>query len=52
MDALNMQVKVLDTTAVSLCKDNAMPILVLNLWQNDDLLRAVLGEPVGTIIGR
>ncbi|HLE26965.1 MAG TPA: UMP kinase [Anaerolineales bacterium] len=52
MDALNMQVKVLDSTAVSLCKDNNMPILVLNLWQNDDLLRAMVGEPIGTIIGR
>jgi uridylate kinase len=51
MDALNRQLKVLDSTAISLCKDNSLPILVLNLWQGDDLIRAILGETVGTIIG-
>jgi uridylate kinase len=52
MDALNRRLKVLDSTAISLCMDNNLPILVLNLWQADDLLRAMRGEPVGTIIGR
>jgi uridylate kinase len=32
--------------------DNNLPILVLNLWHGDDLVRAVRGERVGTIIGR
>jgi uridylate kinase len=50
MDALNMRVKVLDSTAISLCMDNHLPIIVLNLWEEGSLLRAVLGEGVGTII--
>ncbi len=50
IDALNMRVRVLDSTAVSLCMDNHLPILVLDLWQPDALLRAVSGEPVGTMI--
>ena len=52
IDALNRQLKVLDSTAISLCMDNGLPILVLNLWHADDLPRAVLGETVGTIISR
>ena len=52
IEALNRQLKVLDSTAISLCMDNSLPILVLNLWHADDLARAVLGETVGTIISR
>ena len=53
IDALNRQLKVIDSTALSLCMDNNLPILVLNLWQNDDLIRAMQGDPtVGTIIRR
>ena len=50
MEALNMRVKVLDSTAITLCMDNQLPIIVLNLWQEGALERAVLGEKVGTII--
>jgi uridylate kinase len=52
IDALNRGLKVIDSTAISLCMDNNLPILVLSLWNPDDLVRAVRGEPVGTIIGR
>ena len=52
IDALNRRLKVLDSTAISLCMDNSLPILVLNLWHADDLPRAVMGETVGTIISR
>ncbi|MEP7355666.1 MAG: UMP kinase, partial [Anaerolineales bacterium] len=52
IEALNRRLKVLDSTAISLCMDNNLPILVLNLWNGDDLVRAVRGERVGTIIGR
>jgi uridylate kinase len=51
IDALNLGVKVLDSTALSLCMDNHMPIIVLDLWENDSIQRAVLGEAIGTIIG-
>ncbi len=52
IDALNRRVKVIDSTAISLCMDNNLPILVLSLWNDDDLVRAMQGEPVGTIIGK
>ncbi len=52
IDALNRRLKVLDSTAISLCMDNNLPIMVLNLWNQDDLARAMRGETVGTIIGR
>ena len=50
IDALNMGIKVLDSTAISLCMDNDLPIVVLNLWQPESLQKAILGQPVGTII--
>jgi uridylate kinase len=52
IEALNRRLKVLDSTAISLCMDNSLPILVLNLWEGDGLARAVMGEQVGTVIGR
>jgi len=52
IEALNRRLKVLDSTAISLCMDNNLPILVLNLWNDDDLQKAILGEPVGTMITR
>ena len=50
IDALNARLKVMDSTAVSLCMDNEMPIVVLNFWQKDSVKRLVLGETVGTTI--
>jgi uridylate kinase len=50
IDALNMGIKVLDSTAISLCMDNDLPIVVLNLWQPESLQKAILGQPVGTVI--
>ncbi len=52
IEALNRRLKVLDSTAISLCMDNNLPILVLNLWNDNDLQKAILGEPVGTMITR
>jgi uridylate kinase len=52
MDALNLRVGVMDATALSLCMDNDLPIIVLDLWQPGSLERAVMGEKVGTIISR
>ncbi len=50
IEALNLRVGVMDSTAISLCMDNEMPILVLDLWQPNGLERAVMGEPIGTLI--
>jgi uridylate kinase len=52
MQALEMRVGVMDATAISLCMENDLPILVLNLWQPHSLERAVLGEAIGTLISR
>jgi uridylate kinase len=50
IDFLNRQLQVMDSTAVSLCMDNKLPILVLNLWDRNALRRALLGDPVGTLV--
>jgi uridylate kinase len=52
MQALEMRVGVMDATAISLCMENDLPILVLNLWQPHSLERAVKGESIGTLVSR
>ena len=47
-EAINRQLAVMDSTALSLCRDNNMPIVVFNVTQPGDLLRLVRGEAVGT----
>lgn len=50
MEALNKRLGVMDSTAITLCMDNDLPIIVLNLWEEGALEQAVLGEKIGTII--
>ena len=50
IDYLNRRLQVMDSTAVSLCMDNKLPILVLSLWDPQALLRALRGEEVGTLL--
>ena len=50
METLSRRLNVMDSTAVSLCMDNDMPILVLNLWEPEALIRALHGELVGTLV--
>lgn len=50
METINRRLEVMDSTAISLCMDNNLPILVLNLWNRDDLRRALYGEKVGTLV--
>ncbi|MBN1259875.1 MAG: UMP kinase [Anaerolineae bacterium] len=52
LQALNMRLGVMDSTAITLCMDNDMPIMVLALQSPNVLERAVLGEAVGTVIAR
>jgi len=52
MEALEMRVGVMDATAISLCMENDLPIVVLNMWQPHSLEKAVLGETIGTLISR
>ncbi|MCB9136550.1 MAG: UMP kinase [Anaerolineales bacterium] len=50
IETLNRRLEVMDSTAISLCMDNKLPILVVNLWDPDSLRRALMGEPVGTLV--
>ncbi|MFA6243444.1 MAG: UMP kinase [Candidatus Hydrogenedentales bacterium] len=48
--ALARNLRVMDATAISLCRENHLPILVFNLTTPGSIMRAVLGEPIGTIV--
>ena len=50
IDALQKQLKVMDSTAFSLCMDNKMPIIVFDLFKSHNLKRVVMGEAVGTVV--
>lgn len=50
IEALNLRVGVMDSTALTLCMDNDLPIIVLDLWQPGSVEQAVLGQPVGTMV--
>jgi len=50
LEALRKQLKVMDSTAFSLCMDNKMPIIVFELFRPHNLKRVVLGEKVGTLV--
>ena len=50
MDALNLRLEVMDSTAVSLCMDNKLPIIVFDIFQPGSMGCILSGEPVGTII--
>ena len=50
IEALNMRVGVMDSTAMAMCMDNDLPICVLNLWEEGTLVKIVNGQRVGTIV--
>jgi uridylate kinase len=50
LEALELRVGVMDSTAISLCMENNLPIVVINLWVPDSLLRVVRGEQLGTLV--
>src|SRR3989442_13054403 len=50
MDVLNRDLKVMDATAVALCKDNNFDLVVFDVARSGNLKRAVLGEEVGTLV--
>ena len=51
LDVLNQGLKVMDSTAISLCMDNKLPIVVFDVGKAGNLMRVVEGEPVGTLVG-
>lgn len=50
IDVLNRHLAVMDSTAISLCMDNKLPIMVMNMADPDSLRKALMGEPVGTLV--
>ena len=50
MDVLKKGLKVMDSTAIALCKDNDLPIIVFNLFDKGNIKKAVLGHKVGTMV--
>jgi len=50
IDVLNRRLQVMDSTAISLCMENNLPILVLNLWDPHALISALNGEKTGTLV--
>ncbi|MBQ9964078.1 MAG: UMP kinase [Clostridia bacterium] len=50
MEVLNRDLKVMDSTAASLCNDNNLPILVFNLENPENIVRAIAGDNVGTVV--
>jgi uridylate kinase len=50
LDILNRGLKVMDSTAISLCMDNRLPLVVFNVGRPGNLLQVVQGEPVGTLV--
>ncbi|MDA8066501.1 MAG: UMP kinase [Thermaerobacter sp.] len=51
IEVLQKGLKVLDSTAISLCMDNGIPIVVFNLAVEGNIRRVILGEPIGTLVG-
>lgn len=50
LEVLNKQLKVMDSTAISLCMDNKLPIVVFDLFKKGNIKRVVMGEAVGTVV--
>jgi uridylate kinase len=52
LDLLSRGLKVMDTTAISMCMDNSLPIIVFNLNVPGNLKRVILGEKIGSLVAR
>lgn len=50
LDVLNKDLKVMDSTATALCKDNNIPLLVFGISDPENIVRAIKGEKIGTIV--
>ena len=50
IEVLNRELKVMDSTAISLCMDNQLPIIVFNIMEAGNIKKVVSGEPIGTLV--
>ena len=51
MDVLNQGLKVMDSTAASLCNDNDIPLVVFNIDHPENIVKVIKGENIGTTLG-
>ena len=51
LEALQKNLKIMDSTAISLCRDNELPIIVFNLNEDGNIKKVIMGQQVGTIVG-
>jgi uridylate kinase len=51
IDVLTKNLKVMDATAISLCRDNLLPIIVFNMQTKGNIRKAVSGQKIGTYVG-
>jgi uridylate kinase len=49
-EVLNRRLDVMDSTAITFCMDNALPIIVFDVMEPGNIRRALIGEPIGTIV--
>ena len=49
-EVLERGLKVMDATAISLCMDNKLPIIVFNIRQDGNIRRVIHGEPIGSVV--
>jgi uridylate kinase len=47
---LNRRLEVMDSTAITFCMDNALPIIVFDVMEPGNIRRALIGEPIGTLV--
>ena len=52
LEVLQRDLHVMDSTAISLCRDNNLPIVVFNLHEKGNIRRAVMGDKIGTVVGK
>lgn len=52
MQVISLGLKAMDTTSITMCMDNDIPIIAFSLLEQDSVKKAVMGEPIGTYIGR
>jgi uridylate kinase len=50
IEVLNRELKVMDSTAISLCMDNQLPIIVFNIMEKGNIKRVVSGDSIGTLV--
>ena len=51
LEVLNRGLKVMDSTAITFCMDNELPIIVFDVLKPGNIRRALMGEPIGTVVG-